>query len=681
MLVDSNNDVRLFDYLTGEMRPRTVTITAEYGTPIWFDAAARRAVAVAPDYSARLFNLETGASKTLVPAPTNSANLAHFSIGRFFPDNRRVAFSDSDRTVRVFDCEAGTLTGPTLTASQRVAWLLISPDGRVIVTQSNDVLQFWDADSGRELPAREEVGVYFRSGVFRPNTSQFYLAGNASGLVIFEPLTGKLSKMPAHERLLEGQCYPDPSGHRVAVSFQRFVGVYDADGHPLCEPIPVIHSLASPPLFVDEFFATVDRAARITLWEVKTNRFQPIVVRHDAAVQYTSFSKSGERFVTASHDGTARLWDARNGQLIGAPMVHKDQVWSACFSPDGRRVATGSWDATARLWDAETGSPLTASLRANHFVFHVEFSPDGSKVLACGEDRTARIYDANTGKLLLELAEKGPVYWAHFSPDGRTIATRPLNANPKLWDAQTGALIQELEEPPPRHTSGGIVSRGDFSRDGQWFAVGSANRYATVWHLPDGKLHAVLNHAAVVRTASFSPDSRTILTTADDLTGQLWDLRTGKAIGSPLAGQRGPGARPNTGNALRAGVIHPDGRRALTGGSDAAARLWNLQNGLPLGEPAEFEGSVMHAEFSPDGKRVLLACFDGTAHIVLLPPIVERAPEWLGPLAEALVGQRFDARGATEIVPPTSLWEICEEIRRAPDADGTIAWVRQILDL
>jgi WD40 repeat protein len=603
-------------------------------------------------------------------------------VGRFFADHRRLAYSDRDRTVRILDCDSGLLADQKFTLSQDVDNIAISPDGQVLVTLTADATQFWEVGSGRELPTRPEVGVSLRPGTFRPDSSQYYQAGNAFGLVRYDPLNGKLSELPARGRLWTGHCMADPVERKVAVRFERVVGLYDMEtGQPLCQPLPVVHSQTCDGRLTRQGFAAVTRDGDLTLWELNTNRFATIVLRHRAPVQLARFSTDGQRVVTASHDGSARIWDARTGQMVGGPMVHGDKVWSADFSPDGRRVVTASWDATARLWDATTGAPLSPPLPARHFVFHVEFSPDGSRFLAGGEDGMLRIYDAVTGGLLLELRETGQVYWAHFSPDGRMIVTRPFNANPKLWDARSGALIRELNEPPQRQTSGGVVTRGDFSRDGSWLALGSANRYATVWHLPEGKRHAVLNHLAVVRSACFSPDGQTVLTTSDDLTGQLWNARTGEASSPALAGQWSSEAPPNTGNSMRAAAIHPDGRRAVTGGSDAAARLWDLRNGLSLGEPVELAGSVMHAEFSPDGRRLLLACFDGSAHILSLPPIVERAPEWLAPLAEALVGQRSVARGAAEIVPPAALWNVCETIRRAPAQDEAARWARDCLGL
>jgi WD40 repeat protein len=467
------------------------------------------------------------------------------------------------------------------------------------------------------------------------------------------------------------------------LTFQRCLAIYDlASGQPLCEPLAHIDAYSKGALsFIQDRFATRNAEGLTVLWGVKTNRAQAVAVRHTDSVMTAHFSPDGQRVVTGSYDGTAQVWDARTGQRIGPPLTHAKKVWSACFSPDGRRVATASWDNSARIWDASSGAPLSPPLPAGSYVFHVEFSPDGERLLTCGEDGVTRLYEGHTGKPVCSLPHENPTYWAQFSPDGRTVVTRPSHSNPILWDAQTGGMLCELQEPSGRQAKQGFIVRGDFSRNGSWLALGSPETYATLWHLPEGRLHAVLNQGAMVRAAVFSPDARTLLTTADDLTVQLWDVQTGKARTPPQVTPRRPGARLETGQALRAAAMHPDGRRFVTGGSDGAARLWDLRNGLPLGEPAEFDGEVKAAEFSPDGQRLLVACFDGTAHILPLPPVIDRAPAWLVPLAEALVGQRFDEHGATFIVSPTALWEACEAIRHAPKDDPAVRWARDLLDL
>ena len=59
--------------------------------------------------------------------------------------------------------------------------------------------------------------------------------------------------------------------------------------------------------------------------------------------------------------------------------------------------------------------------------------------------------------------------------------------------------------------------------------------------------------------------------------------------------------------------------------------------------------------------------------------MVNRAPDWLAPLAEALVYQRFDAKGAAENLSPVALWEACERLRRAPRDDPAVRWARDLL--
>lgn len=673
-LTGRDGRVRFLDYRTGQMRASEFA-----GSLLALDARGRFAFLRAPDRSGQLLDLESGQLQTMVSA---SATQQGPLFAQFVADGQRLIVTDGEGRLRKFDLARGNLVDRSLDIPPSAAGWTLSPDGRACMARTEDETIFWDTETGRQLPTRPEIGVSFRQGAFRPGGSQFYQGGNTFGLAIFDPLSGEIVQMPPRGALLNGRCYVDVAGRRVAVQFNRFVGIFDGEtGQPLSEPLPLAIPLVTAPRLAGGQCVTIGHDGDLILWQVKKNRLAPVVVRHSAAIQDARFSRDGRRVATASHDGTARIWDATSGQAMTGPLAHGNKVWSASFSPDGRRVVTGSWDQTARLWDAGTGEPLSPPLRASSYIFHVEFSPHGDQFLTCGEDGTVRTYETTTGKLRREFPEKGPVYWATFSPDGRWIATRPMYAHPKLWDARTGALLLELNEPGRRQYPGGVVTRGDFSKDGRWLALGSPNRHATVWRLPEGELHAVLNHVAVVRTASFSPDARTLLTTADDLTGQLWDLKTGAALSSPLAGVRSPWSPRNTGNSLRAGAIHPDGRRAITGGSDAALRFWDLRNGFPLGEPAEFGGSVMHAEFSPDGEQVVLACFDGTAHILPLPPILDRAPDWLTMLAEALVGQRFDSRGAVESVAPVRLWEVCERIRSLPASDKAAAWARKLLDL
>jgi tetratricopeptide (TPR) repeat protein len=51
-------------------------------------------------------------------------------------------------------------------------------------------------------------------------------------------------------------------------------------------------------------------------------------------------------------DRTARVWDAATGQELALLRGHEGGVTSASFSPSGDRIVTASHDNTARVWDS-----------------------------------------------------------------------------------------------------------------------------------------------------------------------------------------------------------------------------------------------------------------------------------------------------------------------------------------
>src|ERR1017187_8946150 len=62
-------------------------------------------------------------------------------------------------------------------------------------------------------------------------------------------------------------------------------------------------------------------------------------------------------------------------------------------------------------------------------------------------------------------------------------------------------------------------------------------------------------------------------------------------------------------------AFSPDGRRIVTASEDHTARVWNAANGQLLANLEGHTGLVWQAAFSPDGQRVVTASFDNTARV------------------------------------------------------------------
>jgi len=65
-------------------------------------------------------------------------------------------------------------------------------------------------------------------------------------------------------------------------------------------------------------------------------------------------------------------------------------------------------------------------------------------------------------------------------------------------------------------------------------------------------------------------------------------------------------------------MFSADGKRAVTGGGDATARVWNAESGRLLATLTGHQGEVYRAVFTPDGKRVITAGRDGTVRTYIV---------------------------------------------------------------
>src|SRR5262249_53771277 len=175
-----------------------------------------------------------------------------------------------------------------------------------------------------------------------------------------------------------------------------------------------------------------------------------------------------------------------------------------------------------------------------------------------------------------------------------------------------------------------------------------------------------------VCAVAFSPDGRRAFT-ADTNAVRVWDVATGRPIGSPLTLHE----------RLSSAAFSPDGRRILTGDVENSARLWDTATGLPLGPPLPHRGAVVAATFSPDGRTALCA---GGNEVLLwdvaeLPDDLPRFKEWVHvrtgltldeqgqvkDLGGAAWSERRDRLAALGGAPEAELWWRLDPILFGPE--------------
>lgn len=412
----------------------------------------------------------------------------------------------------------------------------------------------------------------------------------------------------------------------------------------------------------------VDNMLRV--WNVRTG--QPVTTRmpHDGPVRSAVFTPDGSHVIVVC-GSAAWIWPiARADQGHGLALAKGDpRGWPGgpqdrFLSDDGSRLLDFTGPAQTQVIDASTGkviagpiSALTGADKQSVYSPAAQFRGDGRAALfvvrsgpreggpAGGMDRfdSVRItlWNCDTGKLV-DLANLPTVTAAaEFSPDNRFIRTTlPDGDNAqrtRLWDASTGEPIGPgvAVDLPPSKLKFGASRPGRYvvgwMPDSSLFVFRDIVAGNTRYRIFDPRTGSTVAEPIVVEGTrsgiAFDAKGDRMLTvqpgirvgakapkalSKSDRSGrvQLWDLRTGKPVGSPVTGLQ-------LGGEISSGALNPAGDRIAIGlntgplsGStgntgDLGVYLWDPVAGKMATPPLNHDQPVVRSLFSPDGQWLL----------------------------------------------------------------------------
>ncbi len=249
-------------------------------------------------------------------------------------------------------------------------------------------------------------------------------------------------------------------------------------------------------------------------------------VGRDIIIKSMAFSPDGTKIVWTSRKNTINVWDVQGRKEIGVLEGHSEPVFSVAFAPDGKMLASGSRDKTVALWDVATMKQSRSMAGHQDYVMSVAFSPDGKMLASGSSDGTTRLWDAANGAEIdcLKSVDEAASKYVAFTPDGTRLVTAGPLEKARLWTLTT-RTTEDIIFRRNSYSYDGDITCITFSPDGAWLAAGTDDGVLRLWNSQHG-FHdefARYLHRDGIESIAFSPDSRTLASSAEDHV-YLWDI-------------------------------------------------------------------------------------------------------------------------------------------------------------
>ena len=452
--------------------------------------------------------------------------------------------------------------------------IALAPDGRTLVTGHVDgVIVFWDLALGRER-ARVEAH-----------------AGPA-GHLSFSPdgriLASSSTRIGGPNQV---RLWNPGTAHPLATLPQ--VG-----GHIHC---PALTSAGKALWFV-ELDVNDDRSKhKLIFWDLTRGPERPAAGGAPIAGCRMAFPPQGGWLATSDLSGKVTLRDPGTGAAKKTLSKPFQRIEELAASADGRTLAVADRKSIT-FCDVESDRELGSVMLAPYGP--ITFSPDGNRLVCLDHDKVAisLITDVRTNPRLLSLERaSGNLRPIAFSPDGRMLAGEKIGRVPTLWDTTSGQTLAEFTR--EAREPGCLV----FTSGGDSLIVTTNDGPIRSWHFvkESQSIAQIVAHQAEVWGLAFTPDSRELISSADDHDIKIWNPRDG-GLRSTLKGH----------TAMVSSVaVSPDGKLLASAGFENTVRLWDLPGGTPRSVLHGHTDKVRAVAFSSDGRLIASAGVDKTVRI------------------------------------------------------------------
>lgn len=541
----------------------------------------------------------------------------------FAPDGKCLAILGWNGTIRLWDFAADHVRElqmaekmPGYAFSEYwTAALHCSPDSKILAAVLKRQVNFWDAETGKQIsavkPPADKAVLDIASPVCSPNSKVFAFSRDLARIV---------DKLVIHYPATREVCFLHP----ITGKFLQQLSVGDLTSLAFSPDGTKLYSKSGDPSSFQE-------------WDVQVGKVVRQLTPHLATAKWKwrrkglTISPDGKTLATFSGMNTIPFIDLASREDTAVTPGHSDPLTSLSFTlADKRLITISRLDSTLQIWEASTGKHLKQFALAEKPIRMS--AADGSYLMAestagkagfpglaikkkiGSEILTVRAFDGNfmEGKKD-DGQEVSPEF---FTPDGQTLLCRTDSGTRLvLVDVASGKERCRVTISAPISTWRGPSITPFFSPDGRFLAIYEflATRSIAVHDAVTGKAMQKFSPGqhAVMRGGAFSVDGRTIALDSGEGTVALIELASGKlrrTFGKPRT-RLSPGdgsyymtdLNPQWSGEPGSSTIAfaPDGRLLAHAGPDNVLEIWDVEAGTSLARFAGHRGAITGVAFGP----------------------------------------------------------------------------------
>lgn len=318
-----------------------------------------------------------------------------------------------------------------------------------------------------------------------------------------------------------------------------------------------------------------------------------------------------------SHDDTTGFCGSEQGTIYAIKLIGNFEIvskWTAhsavvtgiSISQDDQTLVSSSWDSTVKIWNISAATNVATFSLHGGDVNAVEIALDNETVLSASADDTVKVWKmTNVEKEFISFRQHyACVFCVLCAKNGQHAFSGGADDEVLMWSiVEDGQICRRFSG----HKQ--WVRCLALSFDGSTLASGSGSTIR-IWDLGadrEGPVKVLEACGGTLRDISFSTDSNLLVSGYSDNAVRVWDVDSGTQVGGDLV------SHSDTVMGVR---LTTTGQRAISAAWDGTLRLWNLKD-IHTCQPHR-NAHVMEVtclSLSQDGQHAASGSADGTIKI------------------------------------------------------------------